>query len=333
MLEKRGGLLGEAAAAPAIVSHTGSTRAGDPLSLSRPPGPDLLPWISLISGSVVTMPADVTLSCRLFSDNAAVRVLISGRWRAQCRDGWTEFNPDDSRQALFFGPQSRAMPIEATGTFRVMTVQLRPGASRVLGGPDMRETLDRIIDFDEMVGHGRLGSRFDPARNAGEWITAYEAEMRKMITRHAVAEPDPVTRAFEIACFARPNIAVGEFAEAHGVGVRTLERIVMRDFGMTPKQVLRRARALDMASLLLGVAAPDEAEALHLRYFDQSHQIREISHFFGISPSQLAAGTHPLLRLNLEARQNRRLLLLEEGSAAPPTGLRPWRDPAAEPGA
>lgn len=327
MLEKRGSLPDQAPAT-GIVSHTGSTRAGDPLSLSRPPADDLLPWISLISGSVVEMPPGVTLACGLFSDNACVRVLISGQWRALGSDGWHDFNPDDNLQALFFGAQSRVMAIEATGTFRVMTVQLRPGASRVLGGPDMRAILDRIIDFDEMVGHGRLGSRFDPALTAAEWIATFEAEMRKMIGLHSTAEPDPISLAFEIVCFARPNIAVGEFAEAHGVGLRTLERIVLRDFGMTPKQVLRRARALDMASLLLGVAAPDEAAELHLRYFDQSHEIREISHFFGVSPAQLAAGANPLLRLNLEARQNRRLSLLEKGDS---TGLRPWRDPANEP--
>ncbi len=327
MLEKRGAQP-PGSTPPVIVSHTGSTRAGDPLSLSRAPAEDLEPWISLISGSVGEMPSGMTLAGGLFCDNACVRVLISGKWGAQSRDGWGAYNSRDNRQALFFGPQSRVMLIEATGTFRVMTVQLRPGASRVLGGPDMRETLDRIIDFDELVGHGRLGTRFDPELSAAEWIVAFENEMRKMIALHSTAEPDAVTLAFEIACFAEPNIAVGDFAEAHGITVRTLERIVMRDFGMTPKQVLRRARALDMASLLLGVAEPAEAEALHLRYFDQSHLIREITHFFGVSPSQLAAQPNPLLRLNLEARQNRRLQLIAKESAS---GLRPWRDPAREP--
>lgn len=327
MLEKRGGPGSPAPPAP-LVSLTGSTRAGDPLSLSRPPAADLLPWVALISGSIVAMPKGATLTCGMLSDNPCVRVLISGRWRAQTREGWQDFNPHDRRQALFFGSQSRVMPIEATGTFRVMTVQLRPGASRMLGGPDIRQTLDRIIDFDELVGHGRLGSRFDPAHSAGEWIEIFEAEMRKMIALNAVAPPDPVTLAFESASFAAPDMPIGEFAERNAVGVRTLERIIRRDFGMTPKQVLRRARALDMASLLLGVAQPEEAEALHLRYFDQSHLIREIGHFFAQTPSQLASGSHPLLRLNLEARQNRRLSMLAPGQVGTPNS---WRDPANEP--
>ena len=60
----------------------------------------------------------------------------------------------------------------------------------------------------------------------------------------------------------------------------------------------------------------------------QSHQSREVRRFFGMTPGELARGAHPMLRLNIELRQSRRLLSLAKvGNPAE----RPWRDPAAEP--
>jgi AraC-like DNA-binding protein len=90
---------------------------------------------------------------------------------------------------------------------------------------------------------------------------------------------------------------------------------------MAPKQVLRRARALDMASHLRGVADSAEAEELELRYYDQSHMIREFTELFGMAPRQFIATPQPLMTLALESRQARRLALL---SRLEPGEARPW---------
>ncbi len=94
-----------------------------------------------------------------------------------------------------------------------------------------------------------------------------------------------------------------------------------RDFGMAPKQVLRRARALDMASHLRGVADVDEAEELILRYYDQSHLIHEFVELFGMSPRQFVATPQPILTLALESRQARRLEAIRR---LEPGARRPW---------
>jgi hypothetical protein len=90
---------------------------------------------------------------------------------------------------------------------------------------------------------------------------------------------------------------------------------------MPPKQVMRRARALDMASHLRGVADHDEADQLMLRYYDQSHLIREFTELFGMLPSQFVASPLPLLTVSLEARQARRLEVMERIA---PGARRPW---------
>ena len=310
---------------PALEPLTGATRDGQPLSLNRAAAPDLAPWLARIMSAEVKVPSGTVIRCGMFNDTAQLRVLISGEWSAETRDGPQRFNLRNEGQALFFGPHTRRMPLTVEGSFHVAGLSFRPGAEHAMGGMLPAASMDRIVDFDAIAGHGRLASRFDPATGHEAWVDRFEALLRQFVQHRAPPPPDPVTLAFDRFAFASPGAPVAEFIEGYGVTQRTLERIVRRDFGMTPKQVLRRARVLDMASQLLGVAAPEEAETLMLRFFDQSHLIREFSHYFGMTPQQLARRPNPLLRITLEGRQARRL---EELKRIEP-GATPWRaDPA-----
>ena len=308
-------------AGPALEPLTGATRDGQPLSLNRAAAPDLSPWLARIMSAEVNAPPGSIVRCSMFNDTAQLRVLMSGEWSAETNDGNRRYNLDNRGQALFFGPHCHSMPITVEGSFRVVGLSFRPGAEHAMGGPLPSETLDRILDFDAIVGHGQLGERFAPQSSNTAWIDRMEELLREFVTRRSPPPPDPVTNAFDRFAFASPDAPVAEFLDGYGVTQRTLERIVRRDFGMTPKQVLRRARVLDMASQLLGVAAPEEAEELALRFFDQSHLIREFSHYFGMTPQQLARRPNPLLRITLEGRQARRL---EELKRIKP-GATPWR--------
>lgn len=312
---------GTGPAGPALEPLTGATRDGQPLSLNRAAAPDVAPWIARIMSAEVSAPGGTVISCGMFNDSANLRVLFHGRWGAATADGPASYNLGNEGQALFFGAHTRLMPITVDGSFRVAGLSLRPGAEHAMGGMLPTLTMDRIIDFDLIVGHGKLGGRFDVGAGHDAWADRFEALLREFIHRRDPPPPDPVTTAFDRFAFASPSAPVADFIDSYGVTQRTLERIVKRDFGMTPKQVLRRARALDMAAQLLGVAAPEEADELAMRFFDQSHLIREFSHFFGMTPQQMVRQANPLLRITLEGRQARRL---EELRRIKP-GATPWR--------
>lgn len=311
-----------------MTSHTGRTRDGQPLAFNHAPASDLAPWFTWFSATDAELPAGAKISCGMLNDHTCLRIMFGGRWTAQTRDGLKVFEPGEAGISLYFGPQSRILPITAEGNFKVITVHLTPGATTVLGNPPQTEVLDRILDFDALVGHGRLSSRFDPDGQPQQWLATFEEELRRFLARNDTRPPDPLSVAFERQLLADPSFKLRNFADQHGVAPRTLERVVLRDFGMSPRQVRRRARALDLASALLGVAMEEEEAALRLRYFDQSHQIREMRHFFDCTPRQLQTDQHPLLRLNLEVRQARRVQAL---ALVPPDTIEPWRDPEAEP--
>jgi len=307
---------------PAIHPLNGSTRSGQPLSYNRAPSPDLAPWIGRLYATMVDAPPGHRVDCGLFNDAATVRVQLKGLWEAQTADGPRRYE----RAALFFGPQSRLMPLSVTGSFISVGFTLRPGSGHAMRGIDTADYIDNLLHCDE-IGLGgtqalqALGA-LEPLGDPEAWLRALEELIRHGVAAEGGRRPDPVTARFEALAFTDPQANIADFARSCGISQRGLERIVRRDFGLPPKQVLRRARLLDMASHLRGVADSAEADELALRFYDQSHLIREFTKLFGMSPRQFVARPQPILTLTLESRQARRLEQIER---LLPGDARPWQ--------
>ncbi len=302
-----------------IAPLNGVSREGQPLSYNRAPAADLAPWIARLYATVVYIPASYRLECGLFNDTAFLRIQLGGEWKAETINGPLEY----SRAALFFGPHSRRMPVSVRGSFASVGVALRPGAGHALYRAKVTDFVDRIVTCEDIgLSSSAVLGMIDEAADPEVWFTALENMVRQMVESAKGARPDPISARFEGAAFLDPTISIADFARDCGIEQRRLERLIHRDFGMAPKQVLRRARALDMASHLRGVADQAEAEELALRYYDQSHLIRDFTDLFGMSPSQFVANPQPILTLALESRQARRLELIDRLA---PGELRPWQ--------
>ena len=307
-----------------LRSLLGHTAAGEPLSLNRAPCEEISPWVARVYATQVEAEPDHVFECGLCADTPILRVLFTGEWTATTRYGTGRYNP----AALFFGPQTRRMPVTVKGGFATVGVALKPGAVTALKGPSVADTLDRIIYYDDIYGDHEWGTSdqmlqwFDPAGPPERWLRVAELLFAQLAERAGGAKPDPIVAAFDKAAFADPNMNIGDFAAQHAIERRRLERLIKKAYGQTPKQVLRRARALDIAANLRGVADNAEAEELALRYYDQSHMIREFTAFFGMTPKQFVKRPQPLLTLTLEARQARRLEVLGRHD---PADRYPWR--------
>lgn len=305
---------------PRISPRSAVARDGQPLAYSRAPAPDLAPWVARLYVSSMTLPDAHVLSCGLLCEASALRVQLDGNWLAQGADGPVS----GGRSAFLLGPQSRRMPVRGEGGFTSAGVLFCPGAVRMLGGMSEHEIVDRLTDPAQIgVEPAAWLALFTPDAGPEVWCQRMEQAIRALIALRGIGAPDPVNARFKLASYVNPSLSVAQCAEDLGIGIRQFERIVRRDFGMTPKQVLRRARALDMASHLRGVADRDEAEALMLRYYDQSHLIRDFTALFGMSPRQFAQQPQPLMTLCLESRQARRLEMLDRIA---PGESPPWRD-------
>ncbi len=253
------------------------------------------------------------------SDTASLTVLVRANGLAETRDGLQHIGPG----VTFFGAHSHRMAIDVRGSFAGVGVAFKPGAFHAMGVLSAEEVLDRVIPFERLGGNSeKLFSRFTGIDEPERWLDILEQETERMILSRNPPRPDPITTAFDKAAFENPNRLIADIAAELGCARRTLERIVRRDFGMSPKHVLRRARALDMAATLRGVADASEEAELALRYYDQSHLTRDFVRFFGMTPMQFVQRPQPLLTSILEIRQARRL---EELNRIQPGDRYPWR--------
>jgi len=309
---------------PALEPRLGVSRDGQPLSYNRLPAPDLEPWVAWLYVASVEMPADYQLQCGLFNDTAMIRIQLSGDWTAQTRDGPL----NHARKAVYCGPQSKAMPIAVRGSFASVGLAVKPGAGVTVTGLPASDFLDRIVSLDDLGLPGAAAlEMLRPDASPEEWLQVLEGLVRGVLAMAGAKEPDPISARFEMLSLTDPTASIADFAEECGISQRQLERICRRDFGLPPKQVLRRARAIDMASHLRGVADRKEAAELELRYYDQSHMIREFTQLFGMSPRQFVATPQPLMTLALESRQARRLAVLDRLG---PGQDRPWIAPRSD---
>lgn len=282
---------------------SGATADGKPLTLNRAPSSDLEAWISRVFVLQVDAPADHRIQCTLFNDTPYIRVLTHGDWIASTVSGSRPVGDD----AYVFGPQTVRMPVSVKGPIFAAGLGIRPAAWAALAGPEPAALLDDIAPLAALGGDsGAFHASIADGDDRSLWLDRLEQAFRGLLDQRGWPRPDPVCEAFDRAALIDPDFSVADFTEERGLGQHRLARSVRRGFGLTPKAVLRRCRVLDLAAQLLGVGDPDEAEDLILRYFDQSHIIREFRHFFGLTPRQFRLIDRPILRLSLESRQARR---------------------------
>lgn len=303
---------------PALNPATGATSDGVPLAFNRASDARLSDWVGRSMVAVAHGSEAKVLEGLLCNDATYLRTAVKIDWVAHTADG-----PLPIRDLSFLcGQHSKAMQLEYQGGIQVAGLMLRPGALRALFGLSEREMVDRIVPVSNAgILDQTVTGLHEATSTPVQWLEALEDWLAEFIASHSPAPPHPISQALELQAFADPNCTLSDFAEEHGVSQRTLERRARLDFGLSPKQIMRRARVLDRAARLCGVADEEEEEEILLRFFDQAHQIREFRNFFGMTPREFRLRRSGLLTLSLEIRQARRLEMLDR---IQPNAIRPW---------
>lgn len=312
------GRAGTSAEPPEHRPVTGATADGRPLSYNRPPAPDLQPWVGRVMVALTNASPDTRTNGLLCNDAAYLRVAVDAHWEVETSDGPVPVHD----RAFLTGQHRRCMRLDYRGPIRVVGMMLKPGAVRAIWGQDDASLVQRLVPLGDLgIDEGEALRTYSPGIAGEVWLRAMESWLRRTIAMADARAPDTVSQAFELIAFSDPSRPLAGVCDELGITPRSLQRRVGRDFGLTPKQVLRRARVLDLASRLCGVADEREEEDILLRFFDQSHLIREFQAFFGITPNAFRQQRNALLTLSLEIRQARRLELLDRLA---PGAVRPW---------
>jgi AraC-like DNA-binding protein len=227
---------------------------------------------------------------------------------------FAEGHRDPNHPVGLLTPLSRATPMFVEGPFHAFGAALTPIGWAALTGLHAGQFRDRLLPAGQVLGPAiddlgqrllaayRNGAMTGPAcaQAIGNFI---ETNLRPINPRHL--ELIAATGRWLSASF---NPEVGELAGVAGYSARQVQRLVERYFGLPPRALARKYRALRAAALLSGPQLSLEAEAeIAEAFFDQSHMIREIAHFVGRTPARLTDTTTPYLAEMIDSKNLREL--------------------------
>lgn len=211
-------------------------------------------------------------------------------------------------------PLSRATPILVKGPFHAFGAALTPVGWAALTGLHAGQHRDRLLPAASVLGPDidALGERLIAAYRQGTMSGRDCAVAVGGFIERSVKPVNPrhldlvaATGRWLSASF---NPEVGELAGVAGYSARQVQRLVERYFGLPPRALARKYRALRAAALMSApqLSMEDEAE-ISEAFFDQSHMIREIAHFVGRTPARLTDQSTPYLAEMIDARNLREL--------------------------
>lgn len=260
------------------------------------PAEDLRPYITLFYYFYADMP--------LFDDvERADHAQL--RFRLSRREGTYTF-PDGSVQPAgemhIVGPTSGAMRTRAEGPVEVIGMGLQPAGWAALLGIDASAMLNRALDGETFFGPAvrHVCDRMRAAEGTAEKVAIAAAFVRGSI---GAADSGVVQFARQIDAWlaGSPSPDVCELIEATSLSRRQVERRCNALYGAPPKLLARKYRALRAAvALASGGATLDELIADG--FYDQSHLIRELKQFTGLTPGQLRTEPNQLAQLTISQR-------------------------------
>ncbi|MEL7197860.1 MAG: helix-turn-helix domain-containing protein [Pseudomonadota bacterium] len=233
-----------------------------------------------------------------------------GKGHMHFRDGRADPNPP----IALVTPLSDAAPIIVDGPFHSIGAALTPLGWAALTGLHAGEYGNRIIQAGDVLGAEivALGERLiagyiDGSVSGQEFaleVASYIGRKAKPINpRHA--DLIGIVNTWLGSSF---NPDVADLMDRAAYSERQVQRLVERYFGLPPKDIARKYRALRAAALLsFPSLTPDYEAALGDAFFDQSHMIREINRFVGRTPTRLGNNDSPFLNEMIAPRNLREL--------------------------
>jgi len=194
-----------------------------------------------------------------------------------------------------FGPTSRARPVIARPG-AILGVGFTPLGWALLVGCPADYAADQVFAAEDLVGDSVLRLHADLLLVDDD--DARVALLDDYLSERAVGGScrEPVTRAVHAALLDPAVATVQAFAERAGLSQSALARACLRDFGFTPKILLRRQRFLRTLAALAANTEQPIGDLIDGAYVDHSHFNRDFRRFMGMSPSEYLGLPRLMLR-------------------------------------
>lgn len=182
----------------------------------------------------------------------------------------------------FIGPSSCSRRSRAPGPLRVFGMGLTPAGWEALTGIAADKALDCVLPAADRMGlvAGDIARALYPCTTAEEMVAVAAPRLEALI---GVGHADTIAfvRAVDAWLTDGPSPEIEDLVAATGLSRRQVERRCNALYGGPPKLLARKYRALRAAVALADGHEPPDA------FYDQSHMIREIKQFTGLTPRRM----------------------------------------------
>ena len=196
----------------------------------------------------------------------------------------------DACRANIIGPTSgrvRAISRRPTGLFGF---GMLPAGWAALIGDEAERLTDDAINAADLFGPWveDVAVTLERAASAEERLVILNNFVREVLKSNDAA---PMWFIHTVDRWLSESISpqVSDLVEATGMSIRSVERMTKHYYGLPPRMLARKYRAVRAAAALARGETLDEA-MLGEAFYDQSHLIREVKRFAGATPGQLS---HP----------------------------------------
>jgi AraC-like DNA-binding protein len=222
---------------------------------------------------------------------------------------------ENGRYIFADGSEQAAPPIQIVGPTTGPTRMIVDGPVHTFGAGlmpsgwgamlDFEASLlvNRVIDATELFGKAlyRRLDQFRATTTLEEKVVIGSEIGMQLIERGRTAAFD-FARIVDDWLADAPSPSVDTLVAATGLSRRQIERNCKAIYGSPPKLLARKYRALK-AVIAIAKGDIDAADLVADGFYDQSHLIREIKHFTGVTPKVIAEDLPELATLTLKRTQ------------------------------
>lgn len=232
------------------------------------------------------------------ADRAQFRFYLRGENEYRFADG----NIDKGHPVTIVGPTSGHCSTYSPGNVTVFGWGITPAGWASLMGPDAQKWANRAFDARMIFGDPimDLHAALIQCNTLSDQVALAETAAAE-IYKNVDTAPFEFTSKVDHWLSSSYDPVIADLIFATGLSIRQLERNTRRFYGLPPKKLARKYRALRAAHILANEGALDGSD-MEFVFYDQSHLIREVKQFTGLTPSELKSGASQLTSATIQGR-------------------------------
>ncbi|MGY1814008.1 helix-turn-helix domain-containing protein [Blastococcus sp. SYSU D00820] len=200
--------------------------------------------------------------------------------------------------ARFYGVVAGLSTTTLTGDGWAVGVMCEPAAGSLLTGSSMAGYTDRYVDVADVLGDAgrllaeRVRAAMTPDPTSPGAHAAAMAAYGEALRPYLPVDPEGelVNRLVAFVESSPEVTRVAQICAAFDLPERTLQRLVQRRLGLTPKWLIQRRRLQEAAGRLRAGSTTLAEVATALGYADQAHFTRDFAAVTSMTPGSFATG-------------------------------------------